>query len=496
MDAVILSVPRVAPVRPAVAPAIIKGIFNQHNKQSQILDLNLDFFTEFKDSVDDEIFTSIDDFLFIESKTLTPKEELELDSFCQKWINHINALSPKFLFLSVFSWQAQQFTKYFLTRLRKQSTVEVIIGGQGLIKEENGSFSDTPTFAHCLKEKNLIDYWIRGEAETTVPEIIKGNYNVPGIDTDYLAERSEVKEHGYMDFDDFNINKYQSGYENGVLPMETSRGCLRKCVFCDIPNMQGGFRFKTGQQLADEMIHYYEKYNVRHYFFHDALCNGSPKDFRIFNQALVDYYQKHNLPDRYFRYGSHAIVYSEKHFKPKDFELMSRGGAETMVIGVESGSDRVREHMKKGFIGEDLDYNMEQYSQWKIQVYFLVIVGFPTETEEDFQQTLDMLTKYQRYVADGTIIGVNLGTTLTIEEGTEMYEKPENLNIVGVDGKRPKGTFWIAKGNESLTYKERIMRRIKAQEHAVDLGYTFWKGDDQMKIMMDKYQQRLIGIIH
>jgi radical SAM superfamily enzyme YgiQ (UPF0313 family) len=365
-----------------------------------------------------------------------------------------------------------------------------------LIKEENGSFSNSPTFAHYLKEKNLIDHWIRGEAETTIPEIIKGNYDVLGIDTDSLANRSEVKEHAYMDFDDFDINKYQSGYDNGVLPLETSRGCLRKCVFCDIPNMQGGFRFKTGQQLASEMIHYYEKYNVRHYFFHDALCNGSPKDFRIFNQKLIDYYEKHDLPDRFFRYSSHAIVYSEKHFKPKDFELMSRGGAETMVIGVESGSDRVREHMKKGFTGVDLDYNMEQYSQWNLQVYFLVIIGFPTETEEDFQQTLDMLTKYQRYVADGTVIGVNLGTTLTMEEGTEMYENPESLNIVGVGGKRPKGTMWMVKGNETLTYKERIMRRIRAQEHAVDLGYTFWKGDDQMKIMMDKYQRRLIGIIH
>lgn len=496
MEAVILSVPRVAPVRPAAAPAIIKGIFNQHNKQSRVLDLNLDFFTEFKDSIDDDVFTAIDDFLFIESKTLTETEDSALDLFCQKWIERINELDPQLMFLSVFSWQAQKFTEYFLTRLRDKSTVEVIIGGQGLIKEENGSFSTKPTFAHYLKEKNLIDHWIRGEAETTIPEIIKGNYDVQGIDTDTLAERSEVKEHPYMDFDDFDIDRYQSGYENGVLPMETSRGCLRKCVFCDIPNMQGGFRFKTGQQLADEMIHYYEKYNVRHYFFHDALCNGSPKDFRIFNQTLIDYYAKHNLPDRYFRYSSHAIVYSEKHFKPKDFELMSRGGAETMVIGVESGSDRVREHMKKGFTGADLDYNMEQYSKWNIQVYFLVIVGFPTETEEDFQETLDMLTKYQRYVADGTVIGVNLGTTLTMEEGTEMYEKPETLNIIGVDGKRPKGTHWIAKGNESLTYKERIMRRIKAQEHAVDLGYTFWKGDDQMKIMMDKYQRRLIGVIH
>lgn len=496
MDAVILSVPRVAPVRPAAAPAIIKGIFNQHNKISRVLDLNLDFFTDFKDNIDSNIFSAVDDYLFIESKTLTNEEDLLLDSFCQKWIDQIIELHPKLLFLSVFSWQAQKFTEYFLTRLRNRSTVEIIIGGQGLIKEENGSFSNSPTFAYYLKEKNLIDHWIRGEAETTIPEIIKGNYDVLGIDTDSLANRSEVKEHAYMDFDDFDINKYQSGYDNGVLPLETSRGCLRKCVFCDIPNMQGGFRFKTGQQLASEMIHYYEKYNVRHYFFHDALCNGSPKDFRIFNQKLIDYYEKHDLPDRFFRYSSHAIVYSEKHFKPKDFELMSRGGAETMVIGVESGSDRVREHMKKGFTGVDLDYNMEQYSQWNMQVYFLVIVGFPTETEKDFQQTLDMLTKYQRYVADGTVIGVNLGTTLTMEEGTEMYENPESLNIVGVDGKRPKGTMWLVKGNETLTYKERIMRRIRAQEHAVDLGYTFWKGDDQMKIMMDKYQRRLIGIIH
>ena len=85
-----------------------------------------------------------------------------------------------------------------------------------MIKEENGSFSNRPTFAHYLKEKNLIDHWIRGEAETTIPEIIKGNYSVQGIDTDSLADRSEVKEHAYMDFDDFNINKYQSGYDNGV----------------------------------------------------------------------------------------------------------------------------------------------------------------------------------------------------------------------------------------------------------------------------------------
>jgi hypothetical protein len=499
MYAVILTIPRVAALRPAAAPAIIKSIFNAHNLSSQVLDLNVDYFTVFRKLVDIEIFREIDEFLFIKNKTLGTISRNVFDDFISKWVNAITKLAPEKLFISVFSWQAQRFVEEFLIKFRQHSTIEIIVGGQGLIREENGSYSTRPEFAHYLKNKGLIDHWIRGEAETTIPEIIRGNYLAPGIDTDFLAVRSNVQEHVYMDFTDFDISQYQSGYETGVLPMETSRGCVRNCVFCDIPAMAGGFRFKRGDQLAAEMIHYYETYGVRNYFFHDALCNGSVRDFRQFNQTLVDYYRKNNLPDRYFTYSSHAIVHSKKAFKPIDFKAMALAGAETMVIGVETGSDRIRSHMQKGYVGEDLDYNMEQYSKNKIQVYLLIIVGFPTETDDDFQATLDMLTKYQKYVADGTIIGVNLGTTLTIEEGTKMYEQPNTLKIVGVDGKRPQGTNWICEDNPSLTYKKRIMRRIQAQEHAVNLGYTFWKGDDQIKTMMDKYQERLsklAGVIH
>jgi hypothetical protein len=499
MYAVILTVPRVAALRPAAAPAIIKSLFTNLNLESKILDINLDYFTDFKNSIDTNLFAQVDEFLFVKNKNLNSEGQAVLDSFIVKWIDTVISYKPQKLFISVFSWQAQKFTEEFLRNFRQTCDIEVIIGGQGLIREENGSYSTRPEFAHYLKKQGLIDHWIRGEAETTIPEIVKGNYNVAGVDTDFLAERSVVQDHTYMDFSDFDILKYQSGYETGVLPMETSRGCVRHCVFCDIPTMAGGFRFKRGDRLAAEMIHYYETYGVRNYFFHDALCNGSVRDFRQFNQVLVDYYAKNNLPDRYLTYSSHAIVHNRQAMKPIDFELMGRAGAETLVIGVETGSDRVRQHMKKGYVGVDLDYNMQQYSANKMQVYLLIIVGFPTETDEDFQETLDMLTKYQRYVADGTIIGVNLGTTLTIEQGTEMYNKPDTLKIIGIDNKHPQGTEWICQDNPELTYKKRIMRRIQAQEHAVNLGYTFWKGDDQMKILMDKYQERLsklAGVIH
>jgi anaerobic magnesium-protoporphyrin IX monomethyl ester cyclase len=279
-----------------------------------------------------------------------------------------------------------------------------------------------------------------------------------------------------------------------VLPIESSRGCIRKCVFCDIPTVQGGFRIKPGLHLANEMIHYYEQYGVRDFFFHDALCNGSMKDFRLFNQTLIAYYRSHGLPDRHFTYSSHAIVRRHTAMRPVDFEHMAQAGAETMVLGIESGSDQVLANMRKDFTMADLDYNMSQYSKNKMQVYFLMITGFPTETEEDHQASLDMLTRYQRFVADGTIIGVNLGTTLTIEQGTPMFDHPESLNIIGINNQRPQGADWMCAVNPELTYKKRIMRRIQIQEHCEQLGYTFWKGDDQLKTLMDKYQERLARI--
>jgi len=495
----ILTVPRVAPMRPAAAPAIIKGILNKLDIDNKIFDINLDYFNNFKNSVDPDTFNHVDEYLFVDKKELTKEQLSALHAFIDQWIDKIIQHNPEKLLISVFSWQAQRFTVELLTRLRPQTNIEVIVGGQGLIREENGSYSAIPRFAHYLKNNKLIDHWIRGEAETTVPEIMRGNYDVAGVDTDFLAKYSNIKDHSYMDFTDFDILSYQSGYSDGVLPMETSRGCVRNCVFCDIPTMQGGFRFKTGEQLANEMIHYYEKYNVRNFFFHDALCNGSVKDFRKFNTLLLEYYEKNNLPDRYFKYSSHAIVHSQQQFKPIDFEIMGRAGADTMVIGVESGSDKVRADMRKNYVGADLDYNMAEYSKHKIQVYFLIIVGFPTETREDFELTLKMLKDNQKYVADGTIIGVNLGTTLTIEEGTAMYNEPEKLNIIGINGQRPQGPDWRCIDNPGLTYKERIMRRLEAQEYAVSLGYTFWKGDDQIKVMTDKYQERLrrlAGVIH
>ena len=53
---------------------------------------------------------------------------------------------------------------------------------------------------------------------------------------------------------------------------------------------------------------------------------------------------------------------------PLDPAEMGKAGADTMLIGVETGSDRVRENMRKGFNSQDLKFTIEQFSKNKISL--------------------------------------------------------------------------------------------------------------------------------
>jgi radical SAM superfamily enzyme YgiQ (UPF0313 family) len=360
-----------------------------------------------------------------------------------------------------------------------------------MIKSENSSFNKDPYFAKALLAQNLIDYYIQGEAEMALPALLSGDVTHAGINGSEFAPRTEMDLVPLYDFSDHDICAYHSGYPTGQLPLESSRGCVRACAFCDWPVYHGGFRSKSGQRLFEETIAYYESSGVKHYYFNDSLINGNLGDFRRFNQALLEYYQKNDLPPRSITYSGMYIVRKPNQWTESDWQLISQAGADTLLIGVESGSERVRKEMAKGFTGKDLDFTVEMASKYKIKVYFLMIVGWPSETREEFEMTLDLMRRYQKYVADGTMLGINFGTSLTIGEGTPIYKDPEKFNITGVKGQRPVDVFWMHKDNPGLTYRERVLRRIEAQELAQQLGYTFWKGDDQLTFLRNKYQRLL-----
>ena len=488
LDAIILNVPRIGPSRPSAGTAIIKSLLNEINITNRIYDINLDFFNQFVIDHGAEQWHELDLYFYTENSELSENTKKNYYKFIDDWYQKIQNHNPKFLLISVFTWQCQKFTTDFLNYIRPKCSATVVIGGQGMIKSENTSFNEHPDYAVSLLEQGLIDFFIQGEAEKALPQLLQGNVSFPGINSQQFAERSPMAEVPFMDFSDHDIKSYHSGYQDGQLPLETSRGCVRRCVFCDWPLYAGGFRSKSGSQLYNEVITYYQQYNVNNFYFNDSLMNGSLGDFREFNRLLIEYYKSNNLENKTLKYSGMYIIRKENQFNESDFELISAAGADTLLVGVESGSDKVRKEMQKGFTSRDLDFTINMCSKYGIKMYFLMIVGYPSETREDFEETLNMLRKYQRFVADGTLMGINFGTTLTIGEGTPLYEYPEKFKLSGVNGQRPADVFWIREDNPELTYKERILRRIEAQELAMQLGYTFWKGDDQLTFIKEKYQ--------
>lgn len=175
---------------------------------------------------------------------------------------------------------------------------------------------------------------------------------------------------------------------------------------------------------------------------------------------------------------------------------MAKAGCQNMMIGVETGSDEVRAHMQKKFTNAELDFVIGQFSENNLNCFFSMISGYPTETKQNFDDTLDMFSRYQKYALDGTIIGLNLGATLSIDEGTALYDDMKEygyLMLHDSDNSSRVGINWVNPQNLELTLEERIKRRIDLQEFVMDRGFVVWNGDTHLKRLMKSYERVKLG---
>ena len=109
-----------------------------------------------------------------------------------------------------------------------------------------------------------------------------------------------------------------------------------------------------------------------------------------------------------------------------------------------------------------------------------MIVGYPTETREDFQQTLRFFDKYAEYGRQGLVEEVNLGLTLNLLPNTPLYDHAEEY---GLDTTKDHINDWICTQNPSLDFKERLKRRIEAQYYVEKLGYKVFESKNYTKAL-------------
>ena len=463
-DLLILTCPVILTNAPLQAPAILKAVVQQQGFKAHTYDLNHELQKMAKDEHDRHDLLKN----FFTFGTLVNKDNIEIvKEYIENVKNEIlNTYETKHIALSVFTYQSQKFAEMLARAIRKTNKeIGLVLGGQGIMSSGiNGKLD----WVHGLKEEKIIDAFIVSEGERTLVNYLKMK-QADGLNNHDWKQMTDLDSGPYPDYDDYKLSEYGSR----KLLITGSRGCVRHCSFCDIHTHWKKFVWRSGKEIAKEMVHQSKKYGIYKFLFTDSLINGSMKAYRDFITTISEHNEQ--TQDKISWHGQ-FIVRGLKQMTEQDWVLTKKSGGDGLFLGVESGSEKIRNDMKKQFSDQDMDEFVEQAYKNNVSLSFGMIVGYPTETDQDFLQTLKMFKRYQKY--NKIFVEVALGTTLSVLPGTPMAETfKDDMDLNNGEN------FWIYYKNPTLDFKERIKRRMILGEECLKMGYPVLNQNEDMRLL-------------
>ena len=244
-----------------------------------------------------------------------------------------------------------------------------------------------------LKAAPAIDFVARNEYEFTIKEIAEGRdwTTIKGMS---YRERDGVIVHNpereiLMDWDQLpsvlplykqlDTTKYFGGYlKHPYLSYYTGRGCKSHCTFCLWPQTIGGHKYR-GHSIPRvvEDVKYIQKNfpEVKEIFFDDDTLTD--------DHARVEALAK--------ELGKLGVVWScnaKANVPRKTLEILKAGGLRLLLVGYESGNQKILHNIKKGLLVDVARKFAKDCHELGIVVHGTFILGLPGETRETIQETL------------------------------------------------------------------------------------------------------------
>ncbi len=166
--------------------------------------------------------------------------------------------------------------------------------------------------------------------------------------------------------------------------MQTSRGCPWPCVFCDIPIFNDGkWRFRSAEHVVEE-FKYLQNLGYGAVYFVDDHFLLKPKRIEAICQGIID-------AGITIEWGVEGRVDSVcQHL----FPIMAKAHCRTIMFGIESGSQKVLDRLKKEQTLEEVESAVTNAKKAGIEiVHGFFVVGNPDETVEDIRATFDFASR-------------------------------------------------------------------------------------------------------
>lgn len=351
-----------------------------------------------------------------------------------RWASMILEHDPEIIMLSTYS--SNLFSTLPLAlELKKKTSAPIILGGPGVGLVE---------IYQLVLATGIVDGIVVGEGERTVVELaqaIRKNRVIsscPYVDgvvstNSPLTPRAQI-----MNLDDLpapifdglpayglNLKDYEALSENPYkspffvgLPVMASRGCANRCSYCSESAFWNKWRIRNPQALANEIKLLKEKTGRDVFLFCDSALNLNPFWLSDFCEKVIPL----NI-----RFLSYMVVHPD--LDENLARKMYKAGWRGAIVGVETFSDRLRKLVHKNSSRVDAMNTIRALARANIWVKANILCGFPTETEDDVNETIRAIEKLNSESDVKRRLWWDAGHPLRLEPYSLMFNKPDKYNI-------------------------------------------------------------------
>ena len=270
---------------------------------------------------------------------------------------------------------------------------------------------------------DIVGLWYRKDGSvqfTSAAPIVKDLDNelssyawdlLPGLDN-YMAHNM----HCFQDYENSKSDGF-SDIRSPYVALYTSLGCPFDCSFCMINDLFGVREIRywsidTVIKWIDELVN---KYNIKNIRFDDELFVLNPGRVEQLCDAIIEK-----------GFDLNIWVYARVNtIKESLLGKMARAGITWICLGIESGSEGVREDVQKS-VKSDIKDVVRTIQNYGINILGNFMFGLPEDNMETMQQTLDLAIELNCEFVNFYSVMAYPGSRLF--EAADKNELPETWN--------------------------------------------------------------------
>ena len=251
-------------------------------------------------------------------------------------------------------------------------------------------------------------------------------------------------------------------------------GCDKFCTYCIVPYTRGTQRSRNKDDIIKEVI------DLKNDGYKEITLLG--QNVNAYGKDLNNDYKMADLLEDVAKTGIDRIRFVTSHpwdFEDRMIDVISKypNIMPYVHLPLQSGSDRILKLMGRRYTKDEYLtlYNKIKSKVERVSITTDIIVGFPGETDEDFNETLDLYNKCKFDSAFTFIFSPREGTPAAkMEDHITLEEKEERLHKLN----ELVNKYSLEKNKEYVNKIVKVLIEGKSDKDGILMGYT-----DTMKLV-------------